>query len=149
MPLIGKGLCDACSGINSCQVAVGKSITAFWKSVVGTKTGPCTAADDTLTLPLPADHRVQTIALQESLESGQHIAGYTLEVQYHSALQGAAEWKVISSRETIGRMFMHDIDGMTTDSATLAAVRVRCTQFVAADAANVTISAMIRRPTDV
>ncbi len=138
-----------CSGIIiHAQVAVGNSIAAFWKSAVGTKTGPCTAADDTLTLTLPPDHQVQTISLQESLESGQHIAGYTLEVQYHAAVQGASEWKAISSRETIGRMFLHDIGAMTSDSATIAAVRVRCTRLVAASSANVTISAMTRHPTD-
>ena len=133
---------------HSCQVAVGNSIAAFWKSAVGAKTGPCTAADDTLTLTLPPDHQIQTISLQDSLESGQHIAGYTLEVQYRSALQGAAEWKAVSSRETIGRLFLHDVVAMASDSATLAAVRVRCTQLVAADSANITISAMTRRPTD-
>eukprot|EP01043_Picozoa_sp_COSAG02_P038298 COSAG02_NODE_2942_length_7692_cov_3.853154_12_plen_131_part_00 len=129
-------------------MAVGNSIAAFWKSAVGTKTGPCTAADDTLTLTLPADHQVQTISLQESLESGQHVAGYTLEVQYQAALQGVPEWKAVSSRETIGRMFLHDIGAVISDSATIAAVRVRCTHLVAASAANVTISAMTRQPTD-
>ena len=127
---------------------MGNSIAAFWKSAVGTKTGSCTPADDTLTLTLPPGHQVQTIALQESLEDGQHIAGYTLEVQYHSAAQGAAEWNAVASRETIGRMFLHDVTAMISDSATLAAVRVRCTKLVAAGSANVTISALTRRPTD-
>ena len=127
---------------------MGDSIAAFWKSAVGTKTGACTATDDTLTLTLPPGHGVQTISLQESLESGQHVAGYTLEVQYHSALQEVAEWKPVSSRETIGRMFLHDVGTMSPGNATFAAVRVRCTKLVAASAANVTISAMTRRPTD-
>lgn len=131
------------------QEAVGNSISKFWKSAIGSKSGACSATNDTVSLTLPPDHRVLTISLQESLDFGQHVAGYTLEVQYRSALQGTAEWKAVASRETIGRLFLHDVATMTSDSATLSAVRVRCTQLVAATSANVTISAMTRRPTDV
>ena len=127
-------------GIVEMMTTAGASIRAFWGSEVGTATGMCTGSDDTVTLTLPAGAKpVRTVALRESLAAGQKVAAYTLEFKRG----GGDDWEPVASRETIGRMFLHDLGNVTR----LAAVRVRCTKL-AALGANVTVSALGLAPLD-
>ena len=120
------------------MVAVGDSIRRFWDSNLGAASGSCSNSDDTVTLTLSSgEAAVRTIALREDLTAGQNVGGYTLEVRARGG-----GWKSVSKRETIGLLYLHDLgDG----GANLEAVRVRCTELVAA-ATNVTISAMSLTP---
>jgi alpha-L-fucosidase len=132
------------------MVGVGDSIRAFWNSTVGSATGLCTGGDDTVTLTMAREdneQQVRTIALQEMLVSGQKVAAYTLEIkrtggtsetEQHRARVAAAagDWEAVSTRETIGNLFLHGLN-----ATGLAAVRVRCTKL-AAPGAKVTLTAL-------
>jgi hypothetical protein len=132
------------------MVGVGDSIRAFWNSTVGSATGLCTGGDDTVTLTMAREdneQQVRTIALQEMLVSGQKVAAYTLEIkrtggtseteQHGARAAVAGGWEAVSTRETIGNLFLHGINA----TMGLAAVRVRCTKL-AAPGAKVTLTAL-------
>ncbi|MDN3687136.1 alpha-L-fucosidase [Cyclobacterium jeungdonense] len=62
-----------------------------------------------LSLPLPQNHRVNLLVLEEVLEKGQHVRQYTLEAWVEG------QWQPVASGETIGRKRIQYFDPVITD----------------------------------